>query len=257
MNRFLKISVWVLTVAAIGALWFFTRKDYTEDRLHRVDFKIVNGHGFINYDRELGIILAICDTASNRQVTDIPVDSVRKTLAENPWATDVRANLSLRRILNIEMTECQPIMRIYNDEGKSLYLDKDGNIFPVGRRYIPHVLICSGHFSFPVTREKWHNVNDSVYASTDLPGAFDVASSILNDDYASQNVGHIYLAKNRQYELVVRNSDLHVILGYPDNVSEKLLKMKYFFDRMMGREELNGYSKINLNYKNQVVCTKK
>lgn len=257
MNKFLKISVWVLTVAAIGALWFFTRRDYTEDSLHRVDFKIVNGQGFIDYDKSLGIILAICDTASNRHVTDIPVDSVREKLAENPWATDVRTSLSLRRVLNIEMTECQPIMRIYNNEGKSLYLDKDGNIFPVGKRHIPHVLICSGHLSFPVTREKCHNISDSLYVSTDLPDAFKVASSILSDGYASQNVGHIHFAKNRQYELVVRNSELRVILGYSDNVPEKLVKMKHFFDRMTGREELNGYSKINLNYKNQVVCTKK
>ena len=33
--------------------------------------------------------------------------------------------------------------------------------------------------------------------------------------------------------------------------------MKNFFDKMQGNPELDNYKEINLNYKNQVVCTKK
>ena len=32
--------------------------------------------------------------------------------------------------------------------------------------------------------------------------------------------------------------------------------MKNFFDAMQGNPELENYKEINLNYKNQVVCTK-
>ena len=54
----------------------------------------------------------------------------------------------------------------------------------------------------------------------------------------------------------MNNTNIIVIFGDVNNNKEKLLKMKNFFDAMQGNPELENYKEINLNYKNQVVCTK-
>ena len=54
----------------------------------------------------------------------------------------------------------------------------------------------------------------------------------------------------------MNNTNIIVIFGDVNYIGEKLLKMKHFFDKMQGNPELDNYKEINLNYKNQVVCTK-
>ena len=55
----------------------------------------------------------------------------------------------------------------------------------------------------------------------------------------------------------MNNVDLKVILGDAIDVDERLMNMQYFFEQMQGSPELQNYSKINFNFENQVVCTKR
>ena len=86
MNKFLKISVWVLTIAAIACLWYFTRQEHVARSLKRVDMTLIrtDNQGFIDSVEVYNNILKICDTAKNTTVTMIPIDSVRNYLNSIP-----------------------------------------------------------------------------------------------------------------------------------------------------------------------------
>ena len=88
MNKILKISVWVLTIAAIACLWFFTHKEHVEHPLKGIELTIhrENENGFIDKDVEYQKIMNICDTAKNKDITKIPLDSVRNYIKSIPWA---------------------------------------------------------------------------------------------------------------------------------------------------------------------------
>ena len=78
----------------------------------------------------------------------------------------------------------------------------------------------------------------------------------MNDNYAKSYVRQIHYDKKKKYIFSVNNTNIIVIFGDVNDIGEKLLKMKHFFDQMQGNPELDNYKEINLNYKNQVVCTK-
>jgi len=101
-----------------------------------------------------------------------------------------------------------------------------------------HLLIGSGN----VTRK-------------DLPKMFKVMKSVLNNKYSRCCVKQVYY-DGRNYELVMNNVDLKVVLGDGENTDAKLQNMEYFFEQMQGSPELKNYSKINFNFDNQVVCTR-
>ena len=63
--------------------------------------------------------------------------------------------------------------------------------------------------------------------------------------------------KKKNYIFSLNSTDIIVIFGDVNNIKEKLSKMRHFFDKMQGNPELDNYKEINLNYFNQVVCTKK
>lgn len=257
MKKFMKILVWVLTVGAIVTGWAFTHKGHIEHPLNGI---VVNLHrdvedGFIDYNAAIKTVARICDTTRNREVGMIPVDSVRNYLKTIPWAISSEANISLDETLIVEIVECQPVMRVYNSQGKSVYLDAEGRIFPVNERYVPHVLIGNGYLDFPATKTS-SSIYDKKYKDTDLPKMFEVMKEVLNNSYTNCCVKQVYLAKNRWYELAMNNVDLEVVLGDGDNVGEKLANLQCFFEQMQGNPDLKEYVKINFNFDNQVVCTK-
>lgn len=257
MRKFLQILVLVITVAAIGCLWFFTHKEHVERPLQRVDLTVVRQteKGFINKDVEYQKIMRICDTVHNNLVTMIPIDSVRNYIATIPWAVYTEAEMTFDEVLKVKIIECQPVMRVYNKDGHSVYLDESGNIFPESANYTPHLLIGNGNLNFKALKNRNANIGDKDYSSSDLPKMFKVMMSVLNNSYSKVCVKQVYY-DNKTYELVLNNVDLKVILGNDKNVDVKLMNMKYFLEKMQGSSELKDYNTINFNFENQVVCTK-
>lgn len=257
MNKFLKISVWVLTIAAIACLWYFTHKEHVGHPLKGVELTLLREteHGFIDKDVEYQKIMVICDTARNKDIMRIPLDSVRNYIKSIPWAIYTDANITLDEVLVVNIAECQPIMRVYNKEGRAVYIDNDGRIYPTSSNYTLHLLLGSGNLNFKALKNKSASIYDEEYSKSDLPKIYKVMKSVLNNSYSNCCVKQVYF-DGKNYELVMNNVDMKVILGNDNDVDEKLMNMKYFFEQMQGSPELKNYCKINFNFENQVVCTK-
>lgn len=257
MKKFLKILVFVLTVGAIGCLWFFVHKEHVEHPLQRVDLTVERPtqRGFIDKDVEYQNIIAICDTTKNTDITKIPLDSVRRYLATIPWAIYTEAQITFEEVMVVKIVECEPIMRVYNKDGRSVYLDVEGNIFPTKSDYTPHLIIGSGNLNFKDLKNNSASISDKNYINSDLPKIYRVIKSVLNNSYTRVCVKQVYYDK-KTYELVLNNVETKVILGNDKNLDERLMNLQYFFEKMQGSPELEEYSVINFNFDNQVVCTK-
>ena len=257
MKKFLNILLLIMTLSATIALGVYFAYDYFHDNLKGLNLTITRGNdnGFIDYEETHNAVMNICDTANNVQINMIPLDSVVEMLNAIPWVMDVDANINLETYLDVEIVECNPIMRIYNKKGESVYLDNEGNIFPTRENHVPHLLVGSGNVNFSV--RDLGNINDSIYMKTELPDLFKVMKEVISDDYARNCVKQVFVDKKKNYIFSLNSTDIIVIFGDVNNIKEKLTKMRYFFNKMQGNPELDNYKEINLNYFNQVVCTKK
>ena len=256
MKRKLNILLLVFTLLALISLCVYLVYNHFREPLDSVDLTINRNseNGFVVYEDTYQLIMDVCDTVNNTQINMIDVDSVVNVLNSNPWTTGVEASISLKSVLEVDIVECEPIARVYNSKDKSVYIDNNGNIFPTDNDYVPRVLVCNGNINFPVN--KLGNVKDEIYLSTDLPEFFALLKEVLSDDYSRSCVKQIYKDKKKNYIFSLNNTNIIVIFGDVNNIKEKLHKMKHFFERMQGNPELDNYKEINLNYKNQVVCTK-
>lgn len=258
MKKVLKILVLVFTVAALATLWWVSYQHHFRHSL--VDVKLLNNNGtkdgFIDYDRELHTVWDICDTLTNKTIRDVPLDSVHSYLIGNPWITDVKVEITLDNILVVHVEEGKPLMRIYNENGESVYADTLGRLFPIENEYVPHVLVGNGNLKFPVVRTSSGNIDDPVYSHTKLLMMYDVMKKILKDPYTSCCVKQVYFENEGDIELVLNSTDVNVVLGDINDMEIKLSNMQRFFDEMLGSEELKQFKKVNFNFVNQVVCTK-
>lgn len=257
MRKLLSILLLVFTLTALLALSVYFVYDHFHNGLKDVNLSIVRNdeNGFVDYEKMHNSVVNICDTVNNKQLFMIPLDSVVNMLEANPWIVNVDAEINLKSVLDIEITECQPIMRVYNTKGKSVYLDSDGNVFPTNNSHVKRLLVGSGYVNFPVN--KLGNVADEEYSDTDLPEMYGLLKAVLADEYSRNCVKQIYKDNKKNYIFSLNFTDIIVIFGEINDIEEKLAKMQIFFNKMHGNPELENYKEINLNFRNQVVCTKK
>ncbi|MEA3451904.1 MAG: cell division protein FtsQ, partial [Bacteroidota bacterium] len=59
------------------------------------------------------------------------------------------------------------------------------------------------------------------------------------------------------FELIPKIGDFRIILGSIDSIDTKIRNLKAFYQHAGSKISWDKYSKINLEYTNQIVCTKK
>ena len=256
MKRKLNILLLVFTLSALVSLCVFFAYKHFREPLVDIELSISRNSekGFIDYEDTYQLIMNMCDTVNNTQINMIDIDSIVDELKSNSWTMNVEASINLKSVLDVDIIECEPVARLYNKKNKSVYIDEEGNMFPTDNTYVPHLLICNGNVNF--STDELGNINDEKYSSTDLPELFILLKEILNDEYSRSCVKQIYRDKKKNYIFSLNNTNIIVIFGDVNNIKDKLSKMMHFFMKMQGNPELDNYKEINLNYKNQVVCTK-
>jgi hypothetical protein len=130
-------------------------------------------------------------------------------------------------------------------DGKDGYfVDAQGNIIP-NRNSATNLVVASGNI-------------DEKYASKELA---EFGKFLQMDDFWNNQIEQIYVTKNRKgkrvVELVPRVGDQIVYLGVLDDYEKKLRKLRKFYDRAIGTVGWKKYAQVNLEYDNQIICTKR
>ena len=80
---------------------------------------------------------------------------------------------------------------------------------------------------------------------------------VENDKFWNAQIEQINVTPTREIELVPRVGDHVVFLGKIDNFEEKLGRLKIFYEKALNKVGWNKYERINLEFSNQIICTKR
>ena len=142
--------------------------------------------------------------------------------------------------VKIEINCRKPIMKVFGNDGESYCIDSEGNIIEGIQRalFLP---VASGN----IDRE---SVSGNVTK---------VANAINGSRFWSALIEQIYLNEKGEFILIPRVGNHTIELGTADNVDTKLQKLHTFYTEAMGTVGWNKYSKINIEFNDKIVCTKR
>ena len=258
VKKILSIVLWVVTGAAIIVLFAFARKGYLENPLKGIHLNVERSQaiGFVENDSIIAKASAICGMERQASISEIDMMKLRRMLNDNPWIEQSSVYVDLNDTLRITAIEYEPALRVYNLEGRSVYLTREGVIIPSSPRYTPHLIIASGSYGFTTPRSNG-NIADSLYLNSGLAEALAIANAISKDQFLQEHIGQIYRNTDNEYEVIVNNLPIQVIVGDTCAVDNKLHRLKVLLEKYQNTTELEGYKTMSLKYKNQIVCTKK
>lgn len=195
----------------------------------------------------------------NKTYAEVDLNQIENVLAEMPEVKNVDVYALMGGEWVIDLTLRQPIARIFNADGSSCYLDRDGTLMPLSMNYTAHVLTVTGNINeidYTKTVSTIIN-NDSLKTIEILDDLYEISTYVCSDEFLSAQFTQIHINKYNEFELIPRVGDHRILFGNAENIAGKFKKMELFYTEGLSRAGWEKYDTINIMFENQVVCSRK
>ena len=253
VKKILSIVLWVVTAAALVVLFIFAREDYLNKPLKSIRLITETDTGFVKKSLLREELSQICN---DKNIGTVNMIAVQNHLDCNPWIENNASYVDLDGTLNVSFNEYEPTFRVFDKEGHSVYVTREGVVIPSSRIYTPYVLIASGNFDLKKDTISYQ-LCDTLDSDRNIINALHWVETIEKNNFIKNCVGQLYCNNRNQFELTVRGLDTRVIVGDTLYAADKLKRLEIFMKQRIDNPETQTLKSINLNYKNQIVCTKR
>ncbi len=166
----------------------------------------------------------------------LDLKALENKLSSHNMIENSEVYISINGILKIDINQRNPYARVISDS--SFYIDNNGTKMPLSDNYSARVLLV-------------HGLNDE----SKIDYVFKLIKTIRDDEFLNSNVTDILISKS-DISLRVRNCNFEVLVGDLNNLETKIKNFKAFYQKAYRDKILNNYKKVNLQFNNQIVCTK-
>ena len=168
----------------------------------------------------------------------LDLNELELALKSNPMIKTAQVHLTVNGEVMADVIQRKPIARVSTNA--SYYIDDEGSFMPLSSNYTARVPLVTGFIM-----------------KNDLSNVFKIAHKILNDQFLKTHIVEIYQNRDKTIVLKTRVLDFEILMGQLDRIDSKISNLKAFYQKAKKDKSLNKYSKVNLQFENQVVCTKK
>ena len=191
-------------------------------------------------------------------INDIDIRQLEKMLQKYPSVLNAEVYATIDGHLSADITQRKPVLRVFNDKGGSYYIDEEGLLMPLSRKYTSRVMVASGNIMETYAASYHQNLNELPEDTASvLRDIYKLASFIHQDPFWSAQIIQLHVTPQKEIEMVPRVGNHKILLGQVNDLPEKFSKLRTFYDEGLSKTGWNEYGYINLKFKNQVVCNKR
>lgn len=164
---------------------------------------------------------------------------IEEVLKKHHFILEAQCYKTADNVVHIDVQQRLPVMRILSCNGDNYYIDGKGNKLSQ-INYPADVVIATGYIS-PKYSKKYLALFGTIFQK---------------DDFWNSQVEQLNILKDGTVEMLPRVGNHVVDFGQPFGIQNKLDKLKIFYEKVLCRVGWNKYSRINMEYGNQIICTK-
>ena len=229
----------LLILVVVCFLYSFTSKRNKKRKLQKatVDF-LGKEQLFVTHETVNKLLIENKKDASSIQKDELDLNKLENTINQHEMVENAEVFVSVDGVLKAVVKQKTPIARVFESD-ESYYIDYKGNKMPFLRIYTARVPLVSG------------GINENNNEKLD-----ELFRIIYNDEFLKKNIIGVQIMPNGSLIMQNRNFDFEIDFGKIINMERKFKNYKAFFQKAVLDSSINKYKKINLNFTQQVVCTK-
>lgn len=266
MKKILKIAeiaAWVLLVGGLGTLVGFTNNEHNLVKCKQYSINIDYGTAdiLVTKDDIYKVVKQTGQLLKGEPIGYIDAERIESTLRKQPYITKANVYLTIEGKVEIDVTQSQPILRIFNQKGESFYLDALGHLLPLNPAFSARVVVANGFIDEPYSRTTNYlkdsvKMKDSLEFHSVINHLLQLSLFIQKDKFLKALIEQIYVDRNGEMELIPRIGNQTIMFGDAGNIPEKFERLKVFYLMGLNQTGWNKYNFINIKFKNQVIGTK-
>tara|TARA_Y100001968_G_scaffold88860_1_gene79915 strand:- start:3983 stop:4699 length:717 start_codon:yes stop_codon:yes gene_type:complete len=228
----------VLLLALMAFLYGFAEKRHSQRKLTGSEVHFTDNENlYVTVDAVNKLLIQNEEANENLGQETLDLNKVETLLNSHDMIENAEVFLRLDGKLSAIVTQRKPIGRAVGNT--SFYLDKNGEVMPLSENFSARVPLMLG------------------FDESNILTAYPLVSYIKNDSFLSKHITTIQRLENGRYELKLRKADFVVYFGEIKNIALKFNNFKAFYKKALKDKKLDTYKRVNLQFGNQVVCTKK
>jgi len=178
------------------------------------------------------------DQLYNLPKDNLDLKEMEFLLESNDMIKSAQVYLTVNGEVRAKIEQKRPIARVYSKA--IFYIDEDGLWMPLSSQHSARVPLITG-----------------VVGKGDLKDVYKMALKIYKDSFLRTYVTEIHQNENKEVSLRMRLLNFEILLGDLENLDQKMRNLKAFYQKAKKDKVLDIYKSVNLQFDNQVVCTKK
>ncbi len=199
---------------------------------------------------------------TDKSIASINISLLEKIINTNPFICNAEVFSTIDGKLNIEVKQRIPVLRVINYNNESFYIDREGIFMPRSEKFTARVPVANGYIFDRESEKKVLNnfdrkPTDTIASKSRIEQLFHIISFTNQSSFWNSVVEQLYVNANGEIEMIPRVGNHSVILGDDNFLEAKFEKLFVFYREGLNKIGWDKYNKINLKYKDQVVCTKK
>jgi cell division protein FtsQ len=246
----LKILTWLLIAAWFAVVMGFVSSESGKVVCNRIEVTITDTMD-CRFVTSSDIRLLMEGTGIPLQgypMAEIQTRKLEQELEENPYVRNAEVCKDISGKLEVRVEQRIPIVRIIPDGKSGFYLDREGHLLPLSKKFIPMIMLVSGHIESPDPEK---GLGDQ------LQEILQFSQYLSEHPFWSAQIVQIYVDRKGEYELIPRVGAHQILLGSMDQWEKKLRNLELLYKQGLSKYGWNTYETINLKYTNQVICSKR
>ncbi len=243
-----KTSAWILSMTGIVMLMSFVETKKQTMKCSNVKILIPGADNFIEREEIDDILKKNQGILIGKSMEQINLDDIERNIKANPYIASAKVFGDMNGVIHIEIEQREPVLRIINAGGQDFYVDREGLKMPVSSNFTANVIVANGNIT-----EFFNGKLDTLRnpLANDL---YETALFIRADTLWDAQIEQLYVAENKDIELIPRVGNQRIILGDADSLDVKMRNLREFYKQAMPTVGWDAYKTINIKYTNQVVC---
>ena len=261
--KILVIILWVVLIGSFITLLGFTNWEHSTlgctNFIIRIDYG--NADTLVTKTDIYELVKKTGNPLKGQLIGDIDVEAMEREIRHQPYVAHAEVFMTMQGVVEINVLQRQPILRIFNQKGESFYLDGLGHLLPLNPAFSARVLVATG-FIDELFYKKANYLQDSLRQKDSLEyrsvmiNLYKMATYIIKDKFLRAQIEQIYVDKSGEFELIPRVGSHVIVFGTAENLENKFERLFAFYKYGLSRTGWSRYNVINIKFRNQVVCSK-
>lgn len=249
-KRVLFMTAWSLVATGVLVLLIAAVRKQSEQLCKDVVITIKGVDG-VEYVSKKQILSKISggkpESLIGSRVRSFQLNKIEEQLEQHLWIRKAELFFDNKEVLHVEITERQPVARVFSINGESFYVDEMGEILPINTDQVARVPVFT---SFPLLSMPFHEKDSLLLLDIREMGRY-----LMKHDFWMAQIEQVNIS-NYEMELIPKLGRHTILFGNGAMLEQKFNRLLLFYKKVMTKTGWGYYNLLDVRYSKQLVAAK-